>query len=190
MNFCKNCGAEVDLVVPSGDDRPRHICPSCGTIHYENPKIVVGCVPVWEDKILLCRRAIEPRYGRWTIPAGYMENGETLAQGAARETLEEAGARVEIRRLYTVFNLTHINQVYLLFRARLLDNNFKPGQESLETVLFKERDIPWDDLAFLTVRETLRLYFKDRLKGEFPLHMGNIPAHGHAKGSLEVVLDY
>jgi ADP-ribose pyrophosphatase YjhB (NUDIX family) len=190
MNYCQNCGAKVELEVPFGDDRSRSVCPACDTIHYENPKMVVGCVPVWEDKILLCRRAIEPRIGHWTIPAGYLENGETVAQGAERETLEEAGARVAIEELYTVFNLTHINQVYLLFRARLLDTEFKPGLESLETVLFKEKDIPWDNIAFMTVRETLRLFFKDRLNGTFPLHMGTIPPHGQGRASPVVTLDY
>lgn len=176
MNFCKNCGVPVQQRIPPGDDRLRSVCDSCGTIHYENPKMVVGCIPEWENKILLCRRAIEPRYGRWTIPAGYLENGETLIEGTKRETLEEAGARIEILSLYTIYNLTHINQVYLLFRARLLDLDYQSGEESLEVKLFEEHDIPWDNIAFTVIRETLKLYFQDRPKGVFPLHMGDIPS--------------
>ncbi|MBW2061936.1 MAG: NUDIX hydrolase [Deltaproteobacteria bacterium] len=177
MNFCRNCGAPVTLRIPPGDDRPRYICDACHIIHYENPKMVVGCIPEWEDKILLCRRAIEPRYGLWTLPAGYLENGETLSEGVRRETLEEAGARVEVTELYTVFNLIHISQVYLIFRARLLDRDFKPGKESLEVRLFGKDEIAWDDLAFTAIKETLRLYFYDRPSGAFPLHMGTIPPH-------------
>lgn len=182
MNFCMNCGAPVKQRIPPGDDRSRFVCDSCGTIHYENPKIVVGCIPEWGDTILLCRRAIEPRYGWWTIPAGYLENGESLSEGAIRETMEEAGARVEILSLYTIFNLTHINQVYLIFRTRLLDLDFVPGKESLEVRLFEEKDIPWDRLAFSPIRETLRLYFQDRPSGVFPLHMGDTQPP-HAKRS-------
>jgi ADP-ribose pyrophosphatase YjhB (NUDIX family) len=177
-----NCGAPVKQRIPPGDDRSRFVCDSCGTIHYENPKIVVGCIPEWGDTILLCRRAIEPRYGWWTIPAGYLENGESLSEGAIRETMEEAGARVEILSLYTIFNLTHINQVYLIFRTRLLDLDFVPGKESLEVRLFEEKDIPWDRLAFTPIKETLRLYFQDRPSGVFPLHMGDTQPP-HAKRS-------
>jgi ADP-ribose pyrophosphatase YjhB (NUDIX family) len=174
MKFCSQCGAEVEISVPEGDNRPRHVCISCGVIHYQNPKIVVGCIPVWEDKVLLCRRAIEPRYGLWTVPAGFMENGETSQQGAARETQEEACAQVEVESLYTLFNLPHINQVYLLFRSRLLDLDFAPGEESLEVGLYEEADIPWDEIAFPVVKETLRLYFRDRESGRFPLRGGTI----------------
>jgi ADP-ribose pyrophosphatase YjhB (NUDIX family) len=174
MNFCSNCGARVEHRVPPGDSLPRFVCASCGTIHYENPKIVVGCIPEWEAGILLCRRAIEPRHGLWTVPAGFMENGETTAQGAQRETLEEANARVEILGLYALFNIPHINQVYMLFRARLLDLDFHAGAETLEARLFDENEIPWDTLAFATVRRTLRHYFDDRRAGEFRFHMGTI----------------
>jgi len=155
MNFCSHCGQPVTLRIPVGDTLPRHVCDACGTIHYQNPKIVTGCIPEWEDRLLLCRRAIEPRRGLWTLPAGFMENGETTAEGAARETLEEALARVEIDRLYALFNIPHINQVYLMFRARLLDLEFAPGPESLEVALFREDEIPWQELAFPVVQETL-----------------------------------
>jgi len=174
MNFCSNCGARVELRLPTGDNLPRHVCPDCGTIHYENPKLVVGCIPEWDARILLCRRAIEPRHGLWTVPAGFMENGETTAAGAQRETLEEANARVEILGLYALFNIPHINQVYLLFRARLLDLDFHPGAESLETRLFAQEEIPWNELAFITVRRTLNHYFSDQQSGEFRFHMGTI----------------
>ena len=178
MNFCCNCGARVERRVPPGDSLPRFVCVSCATVHYENPKIVVGCIPEWDDAILLCRRAIEPRNGMWTVPAGFMENGETTAQGALRETLEEANARVEILGLYALFNIPHINQVYMLFRSRLLDLDFHAGAETLEARLFGESEIPWDALAFATVRRTLRHYFDDRRAGEFRFHMGTIEPMG------------
>ncbi|GIX28263.1 NUDIX hydrolase [Pelomicrobium sp. G1] len=174
MNFCSNCGARVEYRVPPGDTLPRHVCPACGAIHYQNPKIVVGCIPEWEDRVLLCRRAIEPRYGYWTLPAGFMENGETTFQAALRETMEEACARVELGPLYTVYNLPHVNQVYLMFRARLLDLDFRPGEESLEVKLFAEPEVPWNELAFRTIHATLRDYFADRGRGEFTLHVGTI----------------
>jgi ADP-ribose pyrophosphatase YjhB (NUDIX family) len=174
MNFCSHCGAPVALRIPPGDTLPRFTCEQCGAIHYENPKMVVGCIPEWEDRILLCRRAIEPRYGLWTVPAGFMENGETTAQGAERETLEEANARVEMLGLYAMYNIPHINQVYLLFRARLADLAFSPGAETLEVRLFSEEEIPWNEIAFATVRRTLTRYFADRKSGMFPFHMGTI----------------
>ena len=174
MNYCSHCGTEIEVLIPEGDNRPRHVCPACGTIHYQNPKIVVGCIPVWEERILFCRRAIEPRYGLWTLPAGFMENGETSQQGAARETLEEACARVEVEGLYTLFNLPHIDQIYLMFRSRLLDLDFAPGAESLEVRLFEEHEIPWDEIAFPVIRESLRLFLADRVAGAFPLRSGTI----------------
>jgi ADP-ribose pyrophosphatase YjhB (NUDIX family) len=174
MNFCSECGSIVMLRVPDGDHLPRHVCTDCGTIHYQNPKMVVGCIPEWEDKVLLCRRAIEPKHGYWTLPAGFMENGETTLEGAARETWEEAGARIEMGGLYTLYNLPHINQVYLMFRARLLDLDFQPGIESLETRLFSEAEIPWDEIAFRTVHATLEQYFDDRRNGSFSFHFGDI----------------
>ncbi len=162
------------MAIPDGDSRPRHVCSECDIIYYQNPKMVVGTIPEWEDKILLCKRAIEPRIGLWTLPAGFMENRETSQQGALRETEEEANAHVELTGLYTLFNLPHISQVYLLFRGSLLDLDFSPGEESLEVALFSEDEIPWDQLAFPVVIETLKLYFEDRKKGGFNLHSGTI----------------
>lgn len=174
MNFCSDCGAGVTLRVPDGDSVARYVCVTCGTIHYQNPKVVVGCIPEWGEKILLCRRAIEPRHGKWTLPAGFLENGETAGQGALRETLEEANARVEIGALYTFYNLPGINQIYILFRGRLLDLDFSPGEESLEVRLFDEHEIPWDELAFPTISETLKHYYADRRNGGFGFHIGDI----------------
>ena len=172
MKFCGECGAAaIELRVPDGDTLPRLVCGACGTIHYRNPKIVVGCLPEWRGQVLLCRRAIMPRQGLWTLPAGFLENGETLAAGALRETLEEASAQVEIDELYTVISLPHISQVYMMFRARLASPEFGPGQESLEVRLFDEDDVPWGDIAFRTITRTLRNYFLDRKLGAFPLHL-------------------
>jgi ADP-ribose pyrophosphatase YjhB (NUDIX family) len=174
MNYCSHCGGTVQLRVPPGDNLPRHVCERCGTIHYQNPKLVIGALAVWQDRVLLCRRAIEPRYGRWTLPAGFMENDETTAQAAVRETLEEAGARIELGPLFTLINVPHINQVHLVYRARLLDLDFAPGEESLEVVLFEERNIPWDDIAFRSIALTLRYFFADRSQGAYDFHAGDI----------------
>ena len=174
MNFCTQCGAALTLLVPDGDNRPRHVCSSCGFIHYQNPKIVTGVIPEWEGRVLLCRRAIEPRHGLWTLPAGFMENGESAHEGAVREAMEEANARIEISGLYTLFNLTHINQVYMLYRGRLIDLDFGPGEESLEVGLFSRDEVPWEELAFQVVRETLDFYFQDQASGNFVLRSGTI----------------
>ncbi len=172
MKFCSHCGsAALVLRVPEGDTLPRYVCATCGTIHYQNPKVVVGCLPEWQGQVLLCRRAIEPRRGLWTLPAGFLENGETLEGGALRETAEEARAGVEIGALYTVISLPDINQVYVMFRARLLDLDFGPGPESLEVRLFTEDEIPWSEIAFRTIARTLRNYFLDRKLGAFPVHV-------------------
>ncbi|TAN76908.1 MAG: NUDIX domain-containing protein [Gallionella sp.] len=174
MNFCPSCGASVELRCPGDDNRPRHICTACGTIHYQNPKMVVGSIPEWEDKILLCRRAIEPRHGLWTLPGGFMENSETLSEAATRETLEEANARIAISGLYSMYSLPYIDQVHILFRARLLDLDFGPGPESLEVRLFTEAEIPWEEIAFRPVKFSLEHYFADRRKGSFGFHTGDL----------------
>ena len=181
MNFCPSCGSAVELRCPDDDDRLRHICVACGMIHYQNPKMVICSIPEWEDKILLCRRAIEPRHGLWTLPGGFMENGETTAEAAIRETLEEANARIAIGDLYSMYSLPYINQVHLLFRARLLDLDFAPGPESLEVGLFTEAEIPWDEIAFRPVKFSLEHYFADRRKGQFCFHMGEIAAPTNTK---------
>lgn len=186
MKFCSVCGNPVRVGIPQGDNRPRHICDGCDTIHYQNPKVVAGCIAHWEDRILMCRRAIEPRYGLWTVPAGFMENGETTYEGAVRETLEEANARVEVDDLFVTVNLPHIDQVYMLFRGRLLDLDFSPGDESLETALLGEDDIPWDQIAFPTVGEALKLYFADRRAGAFPVHMLDIMREEGGAGRYRV----
>jgi len=174
MEFCNLCGSPVVLRQPEDDNRDRFVCTACNEIHYENPKLIVGSLPIWEDKVLLCKRAIEPRHGLWTLPAGFMENGETTSEAAARETLEEANARINIHDLYTMYNLPHINQVHLLFRANLLDLDFYPGIESLEVRLFEEKDIPWDLLAFRPIKITLQHYFADRTGGEFPFRITDL----------------
>lgn len=177
MKYCSDCGSRVEHRIPDGDDRPRFVCTSCRTIHYQNPKIVVGCIPEWEDQILFCRRAIEPRKGLWTLPAGYLENHETLEEGAIRETLEEANAKVENLSPYAMFNLPFIDQIYLMFRATVTECTFAPTTESTEIQLISEEDIPWDDLAFNVIRKTLSLYLQDRGNGVFPFQIGDILRH-------------
>jgi ADP-ribose pyrophosphatase YjhB (NUDIX family) len=170
INFCSACGAPVVLRVPAGDSLPRHVCENCNAIHYSNPKLVVGTLPIWEDRVLLCRRAIEPRHGKWTLPAGFMENCESMAAAAARETAEESGAHIEMGELYTLISVPHISQVHVIYRARLLDLEFAPGEETQEVMLFREEDVPWADIAFRTIALTLRHYFADRRTGRFGLH--------------------
>lgn len=173
MNFCSNCGAPVALRIPPGDDRPRHVCDTCGGIFYQNPKLVAGCIPERNGEILLCRRAIEPRSGFWTLPAGFMENGETTEEAAARETREEALAEVEIGALFTYLNIPHINQVYVVFLAKL-QSEFAAGAESSDARLFRESDIPWSEIAFPAIEVTLELYFEDRRRGVFGSHSVDI----------------
>jgi ADP-ribose pyrophosphatase YjhB (NUDIX family) len=170
LNFCSNCGSPVVSKVPDGDHLPRFVCTGCGTVHYKNPLLVLGCVPQWQGKILLCRRAIQPRLGFWTVPAGFMENGETMQAAAARECHEEALAQVEIGSLLAVVNVTHANQVHVMFRAQLLKAQFAPGPESLEVGLYDEAQIPWTDLAFPSGEFTLRRYFSDRAAGREDHH--------------------
>jgi ADP-ribose pyrophosphatase YjhB (NUDIX family) len=174
IKHCRSCGAPTQYRVPVDDNRDRAVCTACGEIHYENPLNVVGTVPAWGEQVLLCRRNIEPRYGLWTLPAGFMELGETTAEGAIRETVEEAGARIELEGLFSVLNVVRVGQVHLFYRARLRDTGFAPGPETIEAQLFHEHAIPWDRLAFRTVRETLQRYFADRKRGTFGLHVADI----------------
>ncbi len=182
MKFCSECAHPVALAIPEGDNRPRYVCPQCQAIHYQNPKLVIGTLPVWEQdgklQVLLCKRAIEPRYGYWTLPAGFMENEETTEQAAIRETEEEAGADIELGKLFTLLNVAHVHQVHLFYLARLRSLDFAPGEESLEVQMFTQDEIPWDDLAFPTVRTTLELFFADRVKiregGSYGFHSRDI----------------
>ena len=177
MKFCSACGAEVELRIPEDDNRHRHVCPGCKAVHYHNPKIVAGCIAEWEGRILLCRRAIEPRYGLWTLPAGYMEMGESTTEAAARETLEEANAEVDIEDLYMVINLPHVSQVYMMYRSRLKDGRCSSGLESLEVGLYGRDQVPWGSLAFPAVQETLKYYFRDRDEGAYRIRTGEIIRH-------------
>ncbi len=175
IKFCSQCGSKsIERRTPPGDDVAREICSACGHIHYVNPKIVVGSIPVWGEQILLCKRAIEPRYGKWTLPAGFMEENETLAEGAMRETLEEAGARITVEKLYASYSLPEISQVYILFLAKLEDLNYAAGIESLEVRLFSEHEIPWQELAFATIGEALKRYFADRAQGIYAPHFADL----------------
>lgn len=182
MKFCSTCATPVVIQIPADDTRERHVCPGCGVIHYQNPKLVVGTIPIWyadgDVKILLCKRAIEPRYGYWTLPAGFMENSETTSQGAQRETQEEAGANVTMHELFSILNVPHVNQVHLFYRATLVDTNYHAGTESLEVQLFAEHEIPWSEIAFPTVSYTLTFLFEDLVKikkgGTFELHAHDI----------------
>ncbi len=175
---CRNCGVAVEMRLPDdGDTRARAVCPACRTVHYDNPLNVVGTVPVWGDEgqyVLLCKRNIEPRWGKWTLPAGFMELGETTTEGAARETQEEAGAQFEIGELFTLMNVARVGQVHLYYRARLLSDHFAPGHETIEARLFTEAEVPWDEIAFRTVKETLERHFADRRRGRFGFHAFDI----------------
>ena len=188
MKFCSACGDRVSLEIPQGDNVMRHVCTACGVIHYQNPNMVVGSLVEHDGKILLCKRAIEPRYGLWTLPAGFMENDETTMQAAERETREEACADVELLQLFTMFSLPHINQVYLLYRARLKSPEFSPGPESLEVELYDEADIPWNTIAFPVIAESLRLYFKDRQAGQFNTWTGAMTRQDSSPPRFDVSL--
>jgi ADP-ribose pyrophosphatase YjhB (NUDIX family) len=171
---CRACGQATTYQIPADDNRERAVCTACGTIHYQNPLNVVGAVPVWGEQVLLCKRAIEPRYGFWTLPAGFMELGETTAEGALRETLEEAGAQIELLELFTVLNVARVGQVHFFYRATMTSPTLAPGDETLEARLFREDEVPWDELAFRTVRETLQRFFEDRRRGKFSVHCADI----------------
>ena len=174
MKFCSHCGEHVEHKIPQGDNRPRFVCTSCNLVHYQNPRIIAGCIAEYEDKVLLCKRAIEPRHGLWTLPAGFMENQETTLQAAKRETFEEANAKVSNSQLFCTISIPHISQVYVMYRGDLVDGFSKPGTESLETDLYNEQQIPWDNLAFPVIIESLKLYFSDKSKGRFKSHNGEM----------------
>lgn len=174
MKFCSNCAAPVAKRVPPGDSLPRWVCDQCGEIHYQNPKLVVGTIAEQDGRILLCRRAIEPRYGYWTLPAGYMENDESTGQAAERETREEAGAKIELGVPFSMISIPYVNQVHLFYRARLLELDFRPGDETLEVAMVEEAQVPWKELAFRTVSMTLKLWFEDRRAGAFGFHASEL----------------
>jgi ADP-ribose pyrophosphatase YjhB (NUDIX family) len=174
MKFCTLCGTSLTLRIPEADDRERHVCDGCGHVHYQNPRIIVCALPCFEDKVLLCRRAIEPRHGLWTLPGGFMELGESTLDAARRETLEEAGARIDVLELYAMYHILHIDQVHMFYRARLRDLDFAAGIESLEVQLFREDEIPWHEMAFPAVSDTLRHYFRDRPAQQFPLRLADV----------------
>ena len=178
MKFCSNCGTALSRRIPQGDNRERFVCDQCDTIHYQNPRVITGCLVTWEDRVLLCKRAIDPRSGLWTLPAGFLENGETTQQGAARETWEEACGTVAIGDLYTVFNLPHINQVYVFFLGKLEDGKYDVGEESSDAGLFGLDEIPWEELAFPVVGRTLKFYIDDLKRGEYPVRIQEVPPIG------------
>ena len=175
IKHCRECGAAVAYRLPDdGDTRERAVCPVCGTIHYENPLMVVGTVPVLGERVLLCKRNIEPRWGKWTLPAGFMELDETTEQGAARETDEEAGAQIELGPLFSLLNVPQVGQVHIFYLATLLSDRFDPGHETIEARLFTEDEIPWDEISFRTVKKTLERCFADRRAGRFGVHCVDI----------------
>ncbi len=177
--YCPRCGAAaMRACVPEGDNRNRAVCAECSYIDYRNPRIVAGCIAAWEDRVLLCLRAIEPRAGAWTLPAGFMENDESVSEAAQRETLEEANAHVELQGLSSVLSVPYANQVHLMFRARLFAPSCSPGPESRAVRLFQEQQVPWEELAFSSVSQALKFYFADRSAGRFQLHVGDILKHG------------
>tara|TARA_Y100000590_G_scaffold204587_1_gene232035 strand:+ start:3652 stop:4200 length:549 start_codon:yes stop_codon:yes gene_type:complete len=174
MNYCSSCGSEVELKIPEGDNLPRYCCIVCEEIHYQNPKIVVGTIPIKEEKILLCKRAIDPRHGLWTLPAGFLENSETIEQGAFRETLEETDTEVKMGKLYSIFNIPQISQIYMLFLSKVIEEDFGPTSESLEVKLFSEKEIPWEELAFPFVPLALKRYLSDRKINQYNLNIESI----------------
>lgn len=175
IRYCNRCAADVSFIVPAGDSLPRYVCNSCGHIHYENPRLVVGCVATWEERILICRRAIEPQLGFWTLPAGFMENGETTAEAASRETMEEAGAKIIVDAPFAMVSIAHINQVHLFYRGRLASPDYAAGEESLEVALVTADQIPWNELAFRSVRHCLERFLEDRTSGRFQFHETALP---------------
>jgi ADP-ribose pyrophosphatase YjhB (NUDIX family) len=173
MKFCSECGALLRHMIPAGDNKLRYVCESCNIVHYQNPRLIVGCLPRWENKILLCKRTIEPKSGFWTLPAGFLENNETAEAGALRETLEEANAEVRIGRLLSIYSIAAIGQVHLFFLADLKNLNFRPGVETESTALFDETEIPWDRIAFTSVRFTLEQYLAEGGKPSDKTYIGS-----------------
>ena len=174
MNFCSNCAKSLSYKIPDGDTINRHVCDHCGMIHYQNPRMVVGCIPIWDDKILMCKRAIEPKYGLWTIPAGFMENGETVEEGAIRETVEESGANVQIVRLHVLYSLPSVNQVYAIYLANMLNDHIDPGQETLECKLCALEELPWDEIAFTAVTFSLKKYIENIKQNSNKTYLGSL----------------
>lgn len=191
MRYCQHCAGPIEERIPQGDDKLRFCCGQCNVVFYQNPNNIVGTLPVFQNAVLLCKRAIEPRLGKWTLPAGFMENGETTLAGAIRETQEEAGAVVQEQdcHLYTLFNLPYINQVYFFFLTTLRNLEFAPGEESLEVALFEEHEIPWDELAFPVVKITLQQYFADRQQGLFPVRMFDLHYSAERQLSTQLISD-
>ena len=188
MKFCSECGSpNVRSRIPEGDNRARYICEECQRVFYQNPKIVAGCILKWDDRILLCKRSIQPRLGYWTIPAGFMEKSESVVEAAARESWEEASARSEAMVLHSIYTLKHVDQVYIVYRAQLKDGKAKADRETSETMLFDQQSIPWDHIAFPIVKHSLELYFEDRANERFQLHQGEILLDGN--GCLHII-DY
>jgi len=187
MKFCSDCGGPLEQRVPPGDHAPRQVCTRCGTIHYRNPKVIVGCIPEAADgRVLMCKRAIHPRFGLWTFPAGFLELGETAARGAQREAQEEAGADVEVDGLLAVIDVPYVSQLYMIYRARLPDPRFHPTHESSEVVLMREDEIPWQQIAFPTIWHSLKFYFADRAAGAPGFHTLELTYRPKAPALAEV----
>ena len=174
IKFCSQCGSPTRLSIPEGDNRQRAICTVCNHIHYTNPRVIVGCVPTYDGKLLLCKRAIEPRINLWTLPAGFLENGETAADGAVRESWEEARITAEGVQLYRLYDVPYINQLYIFFLCQIRERKFEPGPESYETRLYENSEIPWDEIAFPVVKETIEEFFEDKKNNHFPVRMSEI----------------
>lgn len=175
MKFCSNCGSTIQYGKLDTEHMPRFFCPTCHTVHYQNPTIIVGCLPIWEDKVMLCKRGIEPQYGMWNIPGGFMENDETVEIGAVREMVEETNGNVKVIGLHTVYTVLPVNQVHLHFLTELVDLNYSLTEESIDIQLFTERDIPWQDIAFASSLFALKMYFEDRKLGIRRTHLGTYP---------------
>ena len=174
QKYCSYCASSISIKIPTDDNRERAVCNKCGAIFYDNPKLVSGCLLTWEDKILLCKRATEPRLGYWTLPAGFLENNETVEEGALRETMEEAGAKSHNTKLFMMCNLPNISQIYMIYQGDLADGKFSAGIESEEVKLFSQEQIPWDNIAFSVILRTIKLYYQDLKNGNMNIHFETI----------------